>query len=89
MKISIITPTKNRSDYLKLLYSNLTNQTYQDWEWLILDTSTCPLFFNDPRVHYSHLREEITIGAKRNCLTRAAKGDVIVQCDDDDYYYNY
>lgn len=90
MKISVITPTKNREDYLKKLYLCLQQQNYKNWEWLILDNSinSSPFFLalKDPSVHYHHTSEELSIGTKRNRLTDMAKGTLIVQCDDDDYY---
>ncbi|WP_429011250.1 glycosyltransferase family 2 protein [Aeromonas allosaccharophila] len=35
--ITIFTPTFNRASYLKVCYEGLLNQTYNDFEWLIVD----------------------------------------------------
>lgn len=86
MKVSIITPTADRSHFLQGLYSLLRAQTHTDWEWLIYDTSTRPQSFPDSRVRYTHSHEIVSIGEKRNRLVEAATGSIIVQCDDDDYY---
>ena len=37
MKFTIFTPTFNRKELLGKLYSSLQNQTYRDFEWLIVD----------------------------------------------------
>lgn len=86
MKVSIITPTSDREQFLRGLYSLLKKQTYSNWEWLIYDTSTHPQHFSDARIDYTHSSEILSIGEKRNLLAQKAKGDIIVQCDDDDYY---
>lgn len=86
MLVSIITPTQDRSHFLRGLYSLIQSQSYSNWEWLICDTSLHPENFSDPRIIYDHTDEIISIGEKRNRLLSKAKGDVIVHCDDDDYY---
>jgi glycosyltransferase involved in cell wall biosynthesis len=60
-------------------------------EWIILDDGSDPVgdLFQDlnlPNVHYVHLPEKRTIGAKRNLLNIKSCGDIIVAMDDDDYY---
>ena len=37
MKFTIFTPTYNRKELLKKLYESLKNQTYKDFEWIIVD----------------------------------------------------
>ena len=37
MKFTIFTPTYNRKELLKKLYFSLRNQTFKDFEWLIVD----------------------------------------------------
>ena len=37
MKFTIFTPTYNRKELLKKLYVSLQNQTFKDFEWLIVD----------------------------------------------------
>jgi len=86
MKISIITPTEERAHYLKGLYGLLKRQTFSNWEWLIYDTSLRPFSIADERVRYFHDTNIVSVGEKRNRLAEKAKGDVIVHCDDDDYY---
>ena len=37
MLITIFTPTYNRKEQIKRLYNSLKNQSYKDFEWLIVD----------------------------------------------------
>jgi glycosyltransferase involved in cell wall biosynthesis len=89
-QVSIITPTFNRQNLLPVLWEYVRGQTVQDFEWLVHDSSQRPaeLFteFEDARVTYIHASQAITVGAKRNYLCDMAKGDVIAQFDDDDFY---
>lgn len=89
-KISIITPTKDRHEHLRLLYEVIKAQTYQNWEWLIYDDSwkNSDYFanLNDNRVNYHYEASDVTIGMKRNELIKKSTGELIVHFDDDDYY---
>ena len=90
MSLSIITPTEERPDRLLRLYQVLRAQQVSDWEWLIYDCSLRPCKeiekYGDPRIHYIHDMDRKTIGERRNLLVQKAKSDLIVHCDDDDYY---
>ena len=37
MLITIFTPTYNRGKLIQRLYKSLQNQTYNDFEWIIVD----------------------------------------------------
>lgn len=88
-RTSIITPTKDRQNFLPHLWECIRAQTEQDFEWLIHDSSAAPAtfdFLSDPKVHYEYEQAPMEIGAKRNWLCNKAAGEIIVQFDDDDYY---
>jgi glycosyltransferase involved in cell wall biosynthesis len=89
-RVSIITPTINREGLLPAIWNCVRAQSVEDFEWLVLDGSSqpAPMFetINDARVRYMHEPKQMTIGARRNVLCEAAKGSIIVQFDDDDYY---
>ena len=89
-RVSIITPTANRAPLLPAIWNCVRTQSIDDFEWLILDTSPQPaeMFktITDRRVRYVHAPAPLSIGAKRNILCEAARGDVIIQFDDDDHY---
>ncbi|MCH9608841.1 MAG: hypothetical protein S4CHLAM45_06420 [Chlamydiales bacterium] len=90
MKVSLITPTKERDPFLHLLLDLILNQTHTDWEWLIHDSSKFPSEKLsspiDKRIAYIYSKKDLSIGEKRNQLVDLAKGDVIFHFDDDDYY---
>jgi glycosyltransferase involved in cell wall biosynthesis len=89
-KVSIITPTYGREDYLAMSHRTVLAQTYRDFEWLVLDDSPSPSAYmqslDDPRIKYRHSPERKPLGRKRNELIEWAQGSIIVQFDDDDYY---
>jgi glycosyltransferase involved in cell wall biosynthesis len=89
-RVSIITPTFNRPDLLPALWDCVRAQSVQDFEWLVHDGSPerVQIFdaINDQRISYTHVPEPMTIGAKRNALCAAAKGEIIAHFDDDDFY---
>ena len=88
--MSVITPTHGRPRHLELLYQVFASQTHSDKELLVDDDSPEPNAFmaalDDPRVRYRHTQGRATTGAKRARLVAAARGDVVAQFDDDDYY---
>ena len=90
MQVTVAVVTYNRAHFLPALYEAYARQTYPDTELRILDDSDQPSAFfealNDPRVHYTHLPERHSIGAKRNLLVEQARGEWICHFDDDDYY---
>ena len=89
-KVSIITPTYNRELFHRRILNCVLKQTYSDWEWLIHDDSPIPSSVlsdvADDRVNYIYSPDKMTIGDKRNLLGIRARGEIIVQFDDDDFY---
>jgi glycosyltransferase involved in cell wall biosynthesis len=92
MKVSVACPTFGRQRFLPNLIRYYGFQTHPDKELLILDDGPNAVeFLQDPKwleigVRYFHSNRRMSIGEKRNFLIQEAKGDVIVQFDDDDYY---
>lgn len=88
--VSVITPTYGRAVFLERLVRFVKAQTHTALEWRILDDSPAPNAFlrglNDDNIHYTHSPERLSIGEKRNRLIDAARGEIIVHFDDDDYY---
>jgi len=96
--ISLLTPTRNRSLFLRMLCRFITWQRYPRncMEWIIADDSD-PTFFVEnekilianqsdlPSVHH-YRSAKSTIGKKRQQLLELAHGDIMVHIDDDDYY---
>lgn len=97
MFISVLTPTYNRRNFLRIAIELFKAQTWpQDqMEWIILDDGTDKVgdlfethMSDYPNVLYISMEEgvKMMIGAKRNMLNAQAKGDILVCMDDDDYY---
>lgn len=93
--VSVVTPTYNRRRFIPYLIQCYDAQEYRKdrMEWIILDDGQDKVkdLFDEaakkiPNIRYIALDEKFTIGAKRNKLNEAAKGDIIVAMDDDDYY---
>src|SRR5262245_9559729 len=88
--VSVITPTYNRESFLGSALECFLSQDYPNIEWLILDDSTHASKtlqeMSRPNISYEHIGKKMTIGEKRNLLVEKAKGEIIVQFDDDDFY---
>jgi len=88
--VSVITPTANRAAMLRLVHECVLRQDHAELEWLLLDDGDAPVEFlaksDDPRIRYVFTSEKLSVGEKRNRLIAEAKGEVIAQFDDDDYY---
>lgn len=96
MKISILTPTYNRANLLKNLYNSLLeNAKYKvEIEWLIMDDGSN----DETRKKVEEWKKESKIEIKYyyqenqgkmvaiNKLVEQATGDLIVDCDSDDYF---
>jgi glycosyltransferase involved in cell wall biosynthesis len=89
-RVSIITPTYNRAEFLPGIWKCVREQSVDSFEWLVLDGSRqpSPIFrsITDARVRYLHNPNRMTIGAMRNALCESATGDIVALFDDDDFY---
>ena len=92
--VSIVTPTYNRRRFLPWLMEHIRAQTYPQarMEWIVLDDGTdCVRDLLEPfaaefNLVYIRCEEKLNIGEKRNRLHAAARGTILVNMDDDDYY---
>jgi glycosyltransferase involved in cell wall biosynthesis len=93
MKFSIITPThsiKNIPNLLEL-YHSIKEQTYSDWEWIILLNGDFEIYItpielrSDPRVKINRINGNNTnIGFIKKYAFSLGTGDVLVEADHDD-----
>lgn len=87
--ISIITPTYNREHLLPRMINSVLNQTYPDWELLIMDdgsedeTEMMVNSFGDSRIKY-FFGQNSGAGDKRNKGVKKARGEYIIFLDSDD-----
>jgi glycosyltransferase involved in cell wall biosynthesis len=91
IKLSIIIPTYNRSEYLYQCIKSVLSNNYQNMEVLVSDnasqdnTKNVVFSFNDQRLQY--FRNDTNIGAEFNILKLLgyASGDYLFCLGDDDY----
>ena len=96
MKISIITVTKNRVELLRRAIGSVIDQTYNDWEYIIVnDASTDNTKQIIEGFDWAHERikaihydkgSQGALGVLRNLGISHATGDLICFLDDDNYY---
>ena len=96
MKISVLTPTYNREDLLDNLYKSLLQNTNDgiDIEWLIMDdgstdgtSSKIEKFKKDNKIeinYYTQKNQGKMIAI--NNLIQYVTGELIIECDSDDYF---
>lgn len=90
--ISIIIPTYNHAHFLGRALTSLINQTYSNWEAIIIDnhsqdgTDAVIKGFADPRFRLLKIRNRGIIAASRNMGINAAKGEWVAFLDSDDWW---
>jgi glycosyltransferase involved in cell wall biosynthesis len=87
--VSCIMPTRNRADFAEHAVDLLIRQDHENWELIVVDDGDDDLRRRlpvDPRVRYLRGPAGESIGAKRNRACAAARGELIVHWDDDDWY---
>lgn len=97
-KVSIITPTFNRTKLFSMAINNFNNFDYpkDKLEWIIIDDSTDENTIEDilpidKRIKYlkiedNNIKRPLTIAHKRNIGVKKSSGSIIIHMDDDDYY---
>lgn len=89
--ISVIIPTYNRKNILPRTLKSVLNQTFQDFEIIVIDDAstdaTKELFktdFNSKKIRYEKLSVNQGVHSARNRGIETAKGDYLVFLDSDD-----
>lgn len=91
-KVSIIIPTYNRANLLAAAARSVLQQTYSDFELLIIDdgstdnTHAVAESLDDERIRYLKIPENKGVAAARNEGLRQAKYDYIAFQDSDDFW---
>lgn len=88
-RVSIVLPTHNRPGLLREALDSICNQTFSNWEALIVDDASSPAFafdLEDARIRI--LRHDIAQGgaAAKDTGIQHARGEIIAFLDDDDCY---
>lgn len=92
--VSVIIPTYNHAHFLKDALRSVCNQTYADWEAIVInnysedDTVAVVASFDDPRIVLENFHNNGVIGASRNRGIALARGKYIAFLDSDDIWYS-
>lgn len=90
--VSIIMPSYNTAPYIVETIQSVLNQTYKNWELLIVDdhsiddTEEILSTFTDPRIRYFKNEKNSGAAVSRNRALREAKGRWIAFLDSDDLW---
>lgn len=92
--LSVITPTYNCAQFILRSYALLKNQSFSDWEWVVVnDGSTdntseilSAISFHDSRIKVYNLNSNQGRGYARTEAIKKSQSDVIVIWDIDDIY---
>ena len=90
--VSIIVPTFNRAQLVKEAISSVLNQTYRNFEIIVIDDNstdnTAELIskINDGRIYYFRLKKNQGAPAARNLGLKKASGQLIAFLDSDDQW---
>ena len=88
--VSVIVTTYNRKDLLTKTIDSILNQTYKNYELIVVDNYSNYDFlshiksFNDERIRSFQSANDGIISVNRNYGIKKAKGKYIAFCDDDD-----
>jgi glycosyltransferase involved in cell wall biosynthesis len=87
-RFSIITPTRNRRDWIRRCIRSVQNQTFEDWEQIILDVgdedeTVADLIPDDPRIKYHRAGCLGPAGDFQTALDLAS-GEIVTPLSDDD-----
>lgn len=89
--ISVVVPIYNTEKYLKKCIDSILNQTFKDFELIIIndcspgDANNIIKEYDDSRIKYIKNKTNKGIGFNRNLGIKEAKGDYICFIDSDDY----
>lgn len=92
MKFSVVIPTYNRADFIKRCIDSVLEQTFQDFEIVVVDNfsddNTLEIIesYNDARIHIFQIHNNGIIAASRNKGIREAQGEWICFLDSDDWW---
>ena len=89
--VSIITPLYNTThEQLQRAYDSLCNQTYSNWEWVLVDDSEVhikeklEIISYDKRIVYIPYKHSGVIGEVKYMGCVASRGDLLLELDHDD-----
>ena len=90
--VSIVIPTYNHSKFISKALDSVINQTYKNWEAIIIDnnsTDNTDKVINryiDPRIKHLKIDNDGVIAKSRNLGINEAKAEWIAFLDSDDWW---
>ncbi len=93
-KVSIYIPTKNRLDFLRKAINSVIEQTYENWELIIVNDASTDgtknyldnLVATNPKIKAIHHTESAGACVSRNDALFSATGEFVTGLDDDDFF---
>jgi len=95
IKLSVITTSWNRAEYLPRVFDSLVSQDFPSMEWIICDDASDDNTFdivknvsNSSPFSIKYIKSNKRIGkvVLDNQAIKEAKGDFVIWCDSDDYF---
>ena len=95
LKVSIIVPTYNSEKYIKNLCNSIKNQTFQNFEVIIVDNSSSDntvqklrqINIGDKRFKYFNITNNGVIAKSRNLGIKKSSGQYLAFHDSDDFWF--
>ena len=90
---SVLTPVYNGAAFLRRCHATLAAQSFQDWEWVVVDdgstdeTAELVRGICDERIKLVSYRPNMGRGHARHAALEAARGEWMVVWDADDMYF--
>ncbi len=90
---SVIIPTYNRANYLPLTIKSIQNQTFKDWECIVVDDGSTDntkdivheLILNDSRIKYIYQDNAERSAARNNGVNHSSSNYICFLDSDDEY----
>jgi glycosyltransferase involved in cell wall biosynthesis len=95
MKVSVITATYNRPEYLQRALDSIASQTYKDYEVVVVNDGGCSveniITQSDikEKIKYIHYPDNKGLSHALNTAISNATGELIAYLDDDDLYFSH
>ena len=92
LKVSIIMPTYNRAAYISETIESVRNQTYQNWELIIIDdgsddyTEKIITWLKDERIQFYKTARTGIVSKIKNMAIEKASGEFLAFIDSDDLW---